>query len=408
MNSGISMSNLRLAALLLFALFPLSAQQPFPAWTPGTLDIHHISTGRGNAALLILPDGTTLLVDAGANPPGNLPHQEFAHPDESRTPGEWVARYIRHMLAHDPAPYLDHALITHFHKDHMGYLAPKSAANGAYKISGITEVAEHLPIRKVIDRDWPRYDYPQPVTDDWVDNYRRFLDWQTKHTGLEVQRFVPGRNNQIVLTRSPRDYPTFEVRNIAANGEVWTGVGSVTRQHFPPGEKDPPSENSCSIAIRVSYGKLDYFTAGDMTAFKDEGEPPWHDIERPVAQVTGPVEVLQLNHHGYYDANSFYFMRMLAPRVAVIPIWAAAQPDRRVLRRLVFTDAYQGPRDVFATAMTATARILFSDWTPRMKALEGHIVVRVDPGGAHYRVFVLDNTHESFNVLAIHGPYESR
>jgi hypothetical protein len=27
-------------------------------WTPGTLDIHHVNTGKGDATLLILPDGT--------------------------------------------------------------------------------------------------------------------------------------------------------------------------------------------------------------------------------------------------------------------------------------------------------------------------------------------------------------
>ncbi len=27
-----------------------------PAWTPGTLDIHQISTGRGNCAFFVLPD----------------------------------------------------------------------------------------------------------------------------------------------------------------------------------------------------------------------------------------------------------------------------------------------------------------------------------------------------------------
>ena len=59
---------------------------PLPAWTPGTLDIHQISTGRGNAALFILPDGTTLLVDAGAAGDG-LPQSE-PHPDASRTPGD--------------------------------------------------------------------------------------------------------------------------------------------------------------------------------------------------------------------------------------------------------------------------------------------------------------------------------
>ncbi|MEP6494314.1 MAG: hypothetical protein ABJF01_16645 [bacterium] len=34
------------------------------------MDIHQISTGRGNSALFIFPDGTTLLVDAGAPPMG--------------------------------------------------------------------------------------------------------------------------------------------------------------------------------------------------------------------------------------------------------------------------------------------------------------------------------------------------
>ncbi len=40
--------------------------EPLPAWTPGTLDIHQINTGRGDAALLVFPDGTSLLIDAGA------------------------------------------------------------------------------------------------------------------------------------------------------------------------------------------------------------------------------------------------------------------------------------------------------------------------------------------------------
>ena len=57
-----------LAATLLFVCLPLAAQkvgEPLPAWTPGTLDIHQINTGKGNSALFVLPDGTSLLVDAG-------------------------------------------------------------------------------------------------------------------------------------------------------------------------------------------------------------------------------------------------------------------------------------------------------------------------------------------------------
>ena len=67
--------------------------QALPKWTPGTLDIHHINTGRGNAALLVLPDGTTLLVDAGdgGNPP---PRGTPPRPDASRPTGR-VDRALR-------------------------------------------------------------------------------------------------------------------------------------------------------------------------------------------------------------------------------------------------------------------------------------------------------------------------
>jgi hypothetical protein len=99
------------------------AQTPSPPverldpWTAGTLEIHQISTGRGNSAFFIFPDGTTLLVDAGAAADG-LPETD-PHPNGSRSPGAWIGRYIsRHIPAGSAG--LDYALITHFHPDHMG------------------------------------------------------------------------------------------------------------------------------------------------------------------------------------------------------------------------------------------------------------------------------------------------
>src|SRR5437868_14429335 len=67
--------------------------QPLAPWSEGILDIHQIATGRGNSALVIMPDGTTLLVDAGAVGDGLA--QTDPHPDASRRAGEWIARYVR-------------------------------------------------------------------------------------------------------------------------------------------------------------------------------------------------------------------------------------------------------------------------------------------------------------------------
>src|SRR6266496_795694 len=94
---------LRIALCLacLISLRPAAAQavgDVLPPWTPGTMDIHQISTGRGNSSLSILPDGTTMLLDAGELT-GSSPRYVSPRPDASHTPGEWIVRYVRHMLA---------------------------------------------------------------------------------------------------------------------------------------------------------------------------------------------------------------------------------------------------------------------------------------------------------------------
>jgi hypothetical protein len=44
----------------------------------------------------------------------------------------------------------------------------------------------------------------------------------------------------------------------------------------------------------------------------------------------------------------------------------------------------------------------------RLKSGQGHIVLRVAPGGDSFQVIILDDSSESFRVTSIHGPYQSR
>ena len=92
--------------------------QTFPQWQQGELEIHHIYTGRGESNFLILPDGTSLLIDAGDWDPKDYPKMCDALPDSSRRAGEWIARYIKRVNPYQEQ--VDYLLISHFHNDHTG------------------------------------------------------------------------------------------------------------------------------------------------------------------------------------------------------------------------------------------------------------------------------------------------
>jgi len=378
-----------------------------PMWTPGVLDIHQISTGAGNSSLVIFPDGTNLLVDAGddARSASNV-----FRPDNTRHAGEWIARYARQALRHDTNPSIDYALITHLHGDHMGTITADSHTGlHGYKLSGLSEVAEHLPIRHVLDRGWPDYDYPSPVTD--IEEYRKFLIWQQKNQKLQVERFTAGRNDQIRLLRDARRYPGFEVRNIVVNGELWTGAGTATAHRFPPvptiDPVDYPPENDCSAAIRISYGRFNFFTGGDLAGEPAPGGPAWADVETAIGPIVGPVDVAVLNHHGMGDATNEAFLKALRPRVIVIPASNPQHPAFDTVLRIMSDRIYPGPRDIFATGVLAATRTVVGNRLSQFKSIQGHVVIRVQPGGSSYRVFTLDDSTESYAIKNVFGPYES-
>lgn len=391
-----------LAALLFIADAP---QQPatLPPWTEGTLDIHQICTGRGNAALFVFPDGTTMLVDAGAAGDGVKIADTDPRPNATRTAGGWIIRYIEHALAPRPA-HLDYAVITHYHPDHMGQPTASSppSKSGTYKLSGITEVGEAIPIDLIIDRG----SFLAPVDDPLYKNYQAFLEVR-KREALTV-----GRADQIVLRRAPGKYPTFEVRNVASCGTVWTGQGDRAEPTFPPLEslrpEDKPSENMCSIGLRIRYGRFDYFTGGDMPGVPDAGAPEWQSIETAVAKAIGPTDVHVVDHHGSIDPESAFFLRTLRSAVMILPSWSPTHPSQDALKRMMSARLYPGPHDIFATLLREPTKASIGPRAAQLKADHGHIVVRVAPGGASYQVFVLDEMAEDYRVLSVHGPYDSK
>lgn len=378
---------------------PARAQQvgePLPGWQPGQLDIHIINTGRGDAALLIFPDGTTMQFDAGdGGAPVGSPRGVPVVPDGSRSPAEWIARYVTRVLTPFRTPEIDFALLSHLHDDHMGAFA---------------DLATRVPIRTMIDRGWPEYggsgvvDAP-PV----AGSYLAFARAQPSR----MSRFDAGRSDQIRLLRAPAEYPDFIVRNLFVNGQVWTGAGTATRSRFPDNWQalpahDRPTENESSLGIRVSYGAFDFYTGGDIPGRARPGTSAWHDIETPVAEAVGAVEVAAPNHHGNRDSTNAFFVSTLQPRLWLLQVWSADHPGHDVLDRLYSTLLYPGERDVLATNISPANRIVIGPLLDRLASARGHIVIRVDRGGATYRALIVEDSDESMRLKAVLGPYRSR
>ena len=66
-----------------------------------------------------------------------------------------------------------------------------------------------------------------------------------------------------------------------------------------------------------------------------------------VAQAIGPTDVQTLNHHGYRNTHTEFWVRTTQPRVLVHQNWSSDQPGMGVLKRLTSRYLYPGPRDLF-------------------------------------------------------------
>jgi hypothetical protein len=320
----------------------------------------------------------------------------------------------------------------------MGLVTEESpmSATGAYRLTGITDVADEIPIRQMVDLGWPTYDFPPSLLSSttsnyaahiqWqkkhltLSNYREFIQWHIRHRSMQAQRFRPGRLNQIRLQHNAAHYPEFEIRNIAANGYVWTGTGEAVRNRYPEGHV--PDENNCSLAFRLTFGAFNYFNGGDMVGVTRANASAWEEMESAVAWVTGPVDAYALNHHGVDDATNAFFLSVLQPRIHILSVYATSQPGPGVMRRMLAESIYPGPRDIFMTngmwegrrpnmvrryGEEETAWLV--ERINEAASSQGHVVVRVEPGGESYQVIVVDDRHAPPGpVLSVHGPYRSR
>ena len=384
------MKRLFITLAAVVAFFQLTtAQEYLPKWQEGYMDIHTIATGRGDATLIIMPDGTTFMIDAS----DNGKKKDKQHPDTTKRAGEWQAIYMKHFMEGLPGNgKVDYAMITHFHDDHMGAVSEMLPGKNGYGLSGITLVGELVGYNKLLDRGYPKYDFPAKnvngANKKFMPEYHKFVEYQMSQ-GMEMEQFRPGALNQIQMVHNPKKYKkNFEIRNLAADGKVWTGEGENVEKQYK-GDPKLFDENVNSCAFRLTYGDFKYFNGGDLSGGNwDSYKSKERDMETPVAKVCGKVDVIKANHHGYYDTCNGFFMNALSPDVVIVDARSDNHPVPSTMTRMTDPLVWTEQGEFYITVDQARGKLgedLWSHFKPW-----GHIVVRVYEGGSEYQVFVLD------------------
>ena len=404
-----------LSACLMLASATVSAEvSPLPAWQEGEMEYHVICTGRGESLFLIMPDGTSMLIDAGD---WNDAWDELAPamPDERYRAGEYIRRYIRKVNPNDDE--VDYLMVSHFHNDHTGDttvrgLPRTKGKEKDYVLCGIMEVGQEVKFAKEFDRGYPSYSYPIPINDPDVDNLRAFLADQAKSNGLVQEEFKVGELNQIHMTKQPDKYPDFSIRNLAANGEIWQGEGKGTLKGYDLNKKNKTggqNENTKSLAVRIDYGPFSLYTGGDLTGSVLNEKDEWINLENMTGRVCGPVDVAKLNHHGYRGSTSAEYVKSLDAKNYLIPAWDYWHIQPSVMTNIYEGGQFEGHPMVYSTHVFYNHRKEFGKepWFRVVNPEFGHIVVKVDKGGETYRIFVVDATDEEMNVICEAGPFKS-
>lgn len=384
---------------------------PLPQWQEGYLDIHAINTGRGESTLMIFPDGTTLLLDAAGStilPTASIP-PPAQKPNSQVSPGTAVSNYAKNFIK-SASNTINYLMLSHFDPDHMGSYDSTLTfhSSGKFQKVGVTEVGSNLAFEKLIDRAYPSYDYPNTIKEDpRIVNYTKFIKWAQGEYNTKVEKFEVGSQQQIKLLNNPTRYNNFQIRNICANGMVWTGEGVGVKNTFPDNNvlvSAKASENIFSIGFVLSYGKFDYFTAGDLQ-YNGSEEHPWKDMESSVAKVVKEVDAMKANHHGTSNCNGEELLRKLNPNVIVIQPWRDVHPNPQTVERMFAANANS---QIFTTNMTENNKLRLTDNLAKLKSLNGHVVIRVNPNGDEYNIYVLDDTNEEYKVSHVYGPYISK
>lgn len=254
----------RLISLVItFLISPAGAGSQEPS--APTLDIYFVDTEGGQATLFVTPSGESVLVDTG-------------------NPGDRDTDRILATLAEAGVEQLDHLVLTHYHRDHVG---------------GIPELARRIPIRHYVDHG------PSVETNERTGAFER--SYAELHGVARRTVVRPGDRLEI---------PGLDWEIVSAAGAVLPSARPGAGQANPSCDAEgaravATDENGQSVGSVISFGEFRTIDLGDLLIAQEL------DLVCPLNRI-GTVDLYITSHHGLATSGSRALVHALRPRVAVM------------------------------------------------------------------------------------------
>jgi competence protein ComEC len=252
----------------------LIAVHPFAPRLPvGALEVTALDCGAGDALFLVLPDRTTMLVDAAGTPERGA--REGVFQGSRWDPGENI---VSPYLWSRGIQRLDIVAVTHAHEDHLG---------------GLAAVVSNFRVGEFWHGD-------NPLTP----RYQALLD-EVRRLGIPERRL--------------------------AAGEVLREGRAQVRVLWPPPQRKPGRivSNDDSLVLRITSAEGSVLLTGDISQEVER--------ELLASGVRLESWVLKVAHHGSTSSSSPEFLARVAPRVALVPAESTGLvtlPNPETLERL--------------------------------------------------------------------------
>ena len=250
-----------IAALAAFTLALSGVALAEKSGAQRNLDIYWIDTEGGAATLIVSPSGESMLIDTG-------------YPDADRD-----AKRIFAAAQHAGLTTIDHLVISHYHRDHVG---------------GLAALAKLIPI----GRYYGPNDQLELVNREWYDSY--IAASAGKRTIVRPGDKIPLKGAQVTVVTANEKMLAKPI-----NGGSRNALCDNAAAMSPGGY-----ENSRMVGVLLSFGKFTFLDLIDLD-WRTELE-----LVCPVNKL-GKVTLYQTNRHGSDVGGAPAFLGAILPQVVV-------------------------------------------------------------------------------------------